>query len=89
MTKFITLQEIQENTSEKSETKFLYYLSEEKEIKVPDGVSFNNTPEDWDNVLLISHDYTKEGLDLMYAYDNQDILGSGFLYLGYYKRKLT
>lgn len=30
----------------------------------------NQNPDEWDNVVLLCKKYTYDGLDLMYAYDN-------------------
>lgn len=39
-------------------------------------------PHEWDNVTLLGKDYTTEGADLMFAYDNSK--SGGGLYLGYF-----
>ena len=39
-------------------------------------------PKEWDNIELISLNYTEDGLDLMYAYDKRR--NEGYLYLGHF-----
>lgn len=38
-----------------------------------------NSPEDWDNIVLIKKETDKKYYDLMYAYDNDGVTHSLFL----------
>jgi hypothetical protein len=81
MTKVIILGEAQGAEPEKKKIEFVKYLTRYSD-KFAHDVSL---PKEYQNVLLLTKRYC-EGLDLMFAFDNNlDIeRGNGVLYLGYF-----
>jgi hypothetical protein len=76
MTKVIILGE-QPESKELKPIEFLSYIDENFNF-----ISNCSKPDAWKNIELIRRGYSIEGLDLMYAYD--DDREQGLLYLGHF-----
>lgn len=67
--------------SQKKPIEFVKCLS--KDLRLLQGIKEVSQPHEWSYIELICSGYSfKDGLDLMFAYDDPSGRGSGYLYLG-------
>ena len=82
MTKVIILGEQKDDKKQPKKIKFVSYLSDE--LIVEDSNEFKS-PSKFKNIELVSKGYSSNGLDLMFAYDDdRDDENTAIVFFGYF-----